>query len=174
MKGEMTMTIKGDRAKIDIGADSTTIINQSTKDTISMMHAQKMIMKISGAQIKAQIDQAEKGAESALKPTGEKEKIGEYDCEIYLFSASGTTTKMWIAKNYPNFAAIKDEMKKVMTQGDDSIKVDLPGMIVKSVVDVGGQKVTTTLVSVKSENVDESVFATPAGYQEMKMPGSGQ
>ncbi len=172
-KGEMTMVVKGDRMKIDMAEQMTTIIDNKTKDTMMLMHTEKTVMKMSGAQIKAQMDQAKAAAGApTLKATGEKEKIGEYDCEIYDFSSAGTTTRMWIAKDYPGYAGIKAEMEKVMAQGDDAKVVDFPGMVVKSVIDIGGQKMTTTLISAKSDNVDESAFAIPEGYQEMKMPGA--
>jgi hypothetical protein len=174
-KGEVTMVVKGDRIKIDMAGQVTSVIDNKTKDSFTLMHAQKMIMKVDGAQMKGQMDQAKAAAGAAtLKPTGEKEKVGEYDCEIYDFSSAGTITKMWIAKDYPGFAGMKAEMEKLMAQGDDTKVIDFPGMVVKSVIDIGGQKMTNTLISVKSENVDESAFAIPEGYQEMKMPGAGK
>ncbi|NJM38939.1 MAG: DUF4412 domain-containing protein [Akkermansiaceae bacterium] len=174
-KGEMTMTVKGDRMKIDMAGQATTIIDNKTKDTVTLMHPQKMLMKMSGAEMKGMMDQAKAAAGAAtLKSTGEKEKVGEYDCEIYDFSSAGTTTKMWIAKDYPGFAEIKAEMEKLMAQGDDTKVIDFPGMVVKNMIDIGGQKMTTTLISAKSESVDESAFAIPEGYKEMQMPGTGK
>jgi len=49
----------------------------------------------------------------------------------------------------------------------------LPGMVVKTQMEVNGQKITSTLVSVKEDSVDASIFQTPKDYQQMTQPGLG-
>jgi Domain of unknown function (DUF4412) len=169
MKGDVTMSIKGNRIKTEMGKDFATIMDAATGDSTTIMHAQKMIMKSSGAQMKAQAKAL--ADEASLTATGVKEKVGEYDCEVYNFVMAGTTMKMWVAKDYPNYASFKSEMETAMsslTKG--SKKIEFPGMVVKSVAEVAGQKMTSTVISVKTEAVDESIFALPADYKAMEMP----
>jgi hypothetical protein len=49
----------------------------------------------------------------------------------------------------------------------------LPGMVVKTQMEMNGQKVTSTLVSAKESSVDASIFQTPKDYQQMTQPGMG-
>jgi hypothetical protein len=46
----------------------------------------------------------------------------------------------------------------------------LPGMVVKTQMEMNGQKVTSSLVSVKEESVDASIFEAPKDYHEMAQP----
>jgi hypothetical protein len=176
MKGETTLTIKGDKMRTDVGKELSSIMDMSTGDMETFMHTQKMTMKIKGSQTKAGTEvvkkEMEKTGENPLKATGKKEKVGEHDCEIYEMNIAGSKTQMWIAKDYPNYDKIKKEMD-VMQQaaskmsGVDQQAMELPGMAVKTVVEAAGMKTTTTLVSVETKAVDDSVFKAPAGYTEL-------
>ena len=46
----------------------------------------------------------------------------------------------------------------------------LPGMVVKTVAETAGMKMTSTLVSVKPEPVDAALFEAPKDYQSMATP----
>jgi hypothetical protein len=82
--------------------------------------------------------------------------------------------KLWIAKDFPNAEAIKQQMMKLSSSmgggGIDPSKIDVPGMVVKSEVSTPVGKMTITLIKAKEEPVDEKEFVQPEGYQEMKMP----
>jgi hypothetical protein len=54
----------------------------------------------------------------------------------------------------------------------DVNKLDVPGMIVKSVVKTPAGDVTTTLVKAKQEPIPDSEFVIPTGYNEFKMPAA--
>jgi hypothetical protein len=47
---------------------------------------------------------------------------------------------------------------------------DFDGMPVRTEVDMAGNKIVTSLVSVKEEPVAAGDFQIPTGYAEMKMP----
>src|SRR5207249_2869016 len=96
--------------------------------------------------------------------TGQTEKVGQYDTEIYTWSNYGMNWKLWVAKNFPNFAKIKiwlEKMSKLagggMGKGMAYDPATLPGMVVKSEMEMsGGQKVTNTIISAKDDNIDPS------------------
>jgi hypothetical protein len=46
----------------------------------------------------------------------------------------------------------------------------LPGMVVKMEADVGGQKISMTLTSVKEMNFNAAIFEAPKDYQEIAQP----
>ena len=56
-----------------------------------------------------------------------KEKVGEYDAEVYEMNAGGQTVKMWAAKDYPNAQALKDtvvELKRRATGEREEISTE--------------------------------------------------
>jgi hypothetical protein len=191
VSSDTTTQIKGDKVRVDMGEIST-IMDLSTSDTITLMHKSKMAMKLSGVQMKQMMDAMKKqmgaAADNAEPPkpqaTGKTEKVGDYNTEIYTWSNTNgmtATMTMWVAKDFPNSKNIKEQLAKVkkstaggMSKGmapDDSA---LPGMVVKTQAEVLGQKITTTLVSVKEETLDASLFDVPKdySYQDMPQPGA--
>ncbi|MHA3773742.1 DUF4412 domain-containing protein [Verrucomicrobiota bacterium sgz303538] len=186
MNGNMTYKIKGDLARMDMptgpaGAMST-VINTGTGDVTTLIHSQKMAMKMNLKDVKAQMEAMQKSAgldkskAQPPKPTGEKAKVGQWDTEVYTADAGGMKMKIWAARDYPNADAIKGQLNKVVeaTSGGvfDPKVYDVPGLIVKTEAEGPQGKVTTTLVDVKEQPVAESEFQVPSDYKEMKMPGA--
>jgi hypothetical protein len=188
LNSNTTTKVKGDKLRVDIpngpaGAMSS-IIDTKSGESIQILHAQKMAMKTSSAQLKQAMDAAKQsagiksgGPVPALQATGEKEKVGDYNCEIYTWTDGGTTTKLWVTKDHPQAAALKSLEKQMragffggMQTGPDTST--LPGVSVKTEVTMQGQKITTTIVSVKDQAIDAKDFEIPAGYQSMALPGA--
>lgn len=188
--GNMTMKVKGDKIRTDMNAgaagDISSIVDLTSGDALTLMHAQKMAMKTSGAQTKQAMEAMKKqigaGADGKVpsnKPTatGKTEKVGTYNAEVYTWINPTGTYTFWVTKDYPNYAKIKDQLDKLnkaasagMGQGMGPDYGALPGMAVKTMIETSGQKITTTLVSVKEETVDPAVFEAPKGYQQMDQP----
>jgi hypothetical protein len=180
--GSMIMKIKGDQARIDMPSPAgqvTVIMNIKTGDLTTLMHAQKMAMKMNMNAVKQQSEAAQKAAGldpskmEKPKATGATEKIGEWTADVYEFNAGGATGKIWAAKDFPNAQALKDELKKLSaasSSGFDPNKMDVPGMIVKSQMNTPAGAVTSTLVKAAQTPVADSEFAIPTDYNEMKMP----
>lgn len=182
MNGEMTMKIKGEKGRVDMptgpaGAMSM-IIDGATGDVSTVMHGQKMVMKMGGAQLKSAVEQAKKAAGDAAvekpKATGTKEKVGEWDTEIFETKMGGQSAKIWVAKDFPNAAKMKAEMMKMskaMGQGAmDTATMDLPGMPVKTEVNTAVGKMTMTMTKAVEQAVDAAEFEVPKDYKEMTMP----
>ncbi len=182
MNGEMTMKIKGEKGRVDMptgpaGAMSM-IIDGATGDVSTVMHGQKMVMKMGGAQLKSAVEQAKKAAGDAAvekpKATGTKEKVGEWDTEIFETKMGGQSAKIWVAKDFPNAAKMKAEMMKMskaMGQGAmDTATMDLPGMPVKTEVNTAVGKMTMTMTKAVEQAVDAAEFEVPKDYKEVTMP----
>ncbi len=157
------------------------LINGAEGGVVMLMHQQKMLMKLDAEKLKGMMAMAAAatgGGEAAEKPkaTGEKEKIGDYDCEIYTWSGKIGTGKFWVTpdfKGYQELNAASDKLMQAMGNPVASMapqSSDFPGMVIKSEMQVMGQSVTSELVSAKEEPVNESAFALPDGYNEMAMP----
>ena len=182
MNGEMVMKIKGDKGRVDMpnspaGAVSM-IIDGASGEVSTVIHSQKMVMKMGGDQLKAAVEQAKKTAAATPsekpKATGKMEKVGEWDTEIYDANMGGQSAKIWVAKNFPNAEKLKAEMLKIskaMGQGGmDAASADVPGMPVKTEITTAIGKMTTTIIKAVEQTVDAKEFEVPAGYQSMSMP----
>ena len=182
-----TIKVKGAKVRLDLNVGQpqaiSLITDLKTGDTITLMHNQKMFVKTSGATTK-QTRPAGDGAtaNTAPKPpvpraTGQTQKVGSYDTELYKWSNSrGITGTAWVARNFPDYARIQADLA-VLDKSPGSADNDmnpalsmLPGMLVRSQVTGGGQTITVALISAKEEPVDASLFQVPANYKELPQP----
>jgi hypothetical protein len=93
--GNMTIKIKDAKVRTDVAAEISTITDGASGDTITLMHGQKSFMKIPAERSKALVAQLQKlrgggdapAAPPKLTPTGKKEKVDKYDCEIFTWSS---------------------------------------------------------------------------------------
>ena len=179
--GDQTIRIKGDKARTDIADQMTMLTDGATGDIVTLVHPQKTYMKISSTQTKAMMEQMQKLRPSAetpkLVPSNRKEKVGDYDCEVFTCNLGMVNITYWIAKDFPNYQAVLAQMEKMqagsisaMAKGMMPDLKDFPGMTIKTEMEFGGKKVTTTLVSAREENVDPAIFTIPADYKEMAAP----
>src|SRR5262249_26024405 len=100
--GEQTIKIKGDKARTDLNPVVSMITDGATGGMITLMHNGKTYLKVSPEQTKSMMDQLQKfrtGTDPAkLTPTGKKEKINEFDCEVFTAGLGTLTATYWIAK----------------------------------------------------------------------------
>jgi len=184
INGNVTTKIKGDHARMDmpspVGGNITTVMDFKSGEMVTFMHAQKLAMKMNLNDMKKQQEAAQKAQGIDLdkiekpKATGQTEKVGEYNAEIFEMNLGGMTAKFWVSKDYPNAKAINEQMKKLTSgmaqMGFDPNKFDLPGLVVKTEMGTPAGKMTVTVVSAKETPVADSEFTRPEGYQEMTMP----
>lgn len=190
INGTVTTQIKGDKIRVDMASSPqgpmSTIMDLDTGDSTTLLHQQKTAMKIPGAQIKQMAEAMKKSRASAgtnaeppkFQDTGKTEKVGNYTAEIYTWSSpEGANQTVWVARDFPDYTKIKIQMDKLnnspvaqMSKGTAPDVSTLPGMVVKTEMQVNGQKITSTLVSVKETPVDASIFQTPKNYQESTPP----
>lgn len=184
--GEITIKIKGDKIRTDISSQMSSIMDTNSGDMVTIMHEQKSYMKMSADKTKALMEQMRamqgKAAPSAtpeapkFASTGQKEDVNGFKTEIYTADFNGKKITAWVALDYPNASTVMQQFKKMQDAMQSKFpnaapKMDsLPGLPVKTEVDMGGQKMTTTLVSVKEQPVDAADLEIPAGYTEMQMP----
>ncbi len=179
--GDQTIRIKGDKARTDLAQQISMITNGANGEIVTLMHAQKAFLKVSAAQTRAMMEQLQKLKPNAEAPkltsTGKKEKVGNYECEIFSSNLGGVGVTYWIAKDFPNYPAVLAQMGKLqegsisaMGKGMMPELKDFPGMVIKTEMDMGGKKVSTVLVSAKEENVDPAIFDIPKDYKESSAP----
>jgi hypothetical protein len=181
---DMTFKIKGDKARFDAGPQMSVILDSSGAGSATiLLHAQKAVMKMDAEAMKGAMAMATSalGGVASTPPakpqaTGQKEKVGAYDTEVYTWSGPIGSGKFWVAKDFPQakeLNEIQDKMMKAMGSPMAALapaSTDFPGMVIKSEMTVMGKSVVSETVSAKEEPVDAAIFALPADYQEMKMP----
>ena len=179
--GEQTIKIKGDKARTELNPAVSMITDGATGEMITLTHSGRTYLKVSAEQTKSMLEQLQKFRTSPdpakLQPTGKKEKIGEYDCEIFTAGLGALKATYWIAKDFPNYQSVLAQLGKfqsgtisAMGQGLLPDIKDFPGMTIKTELDLSGKKIVTTLISAKEENVDPKAFDIPQGYKEITSP----
>lgn len=181
---EMTTRVKGDKMRVDPTSEMSMIVDVKTGDMINLMHSQKAYLKISGDMAKSMMEQMKQGqsataaAKPDLKPTGKKETINGYACDEYAGTMNGMKLSFMLTKALPNYeSALKqlaDSAKNgPLAQQTQAMGMDfgtLPGFPLRTSMDMGGQKMTSTVTNVSTAPLPDSEFVLPAGYKEISMP----
>jgi hypothetical protein len=182
---EMSIKIKGDKARVDATSQFSTIVDAKTGEIVTLLHDQKKVVRVSAEKAKAAAEMVAKfneGKEPAVKPklvpTGKKETVNGYEADIYTFETPQYKATYWVAAKYPDAQAILAQMQTVQSevwkasnqnQSAPDFR-DLPGVPLKTVLEAEGRQLTTTLVSIKQDPISDADFSLPQGYEEMKMP----
>jgi len=185
LSGDQTLHIKDDQARCDVAGAFSLLVNRKTGETTTLSHGQKGYMTVSPETSAAMIARLRgaRGSDAppALVATGKKEKIGDYQCELFTAELGGVKATYWLAKDYPNYPALLAQMDIVESNplsgaagGVAPRTKDLPGMPMKILMEMNGQKITVTLVSAKEEPVDPAIFKIPDDYKELPAAPPGK
>ncbi len=180
MKGEMVMKVKGDKARTDMPAgmmgNMTVLMDVKAGESITLMHGPKMMLRMkTGDAMAAAAAAVDATKIQKPKATGQTEKVGAWDAEIFEAETGMGPARMWVAKDFPNYAAVQKELKRISdatTKGKtfDPSNFDMGGMVVKSEMSSPVGKIISTLVRVDTKSLDAKEFEVPQGYTEQKMP----
>lgn len=179
----ITMKVKGDKARVEVSPQITTIIDAKTGAITNLMHDQKMVMTISGEKAKAMAEMAKSFANEETpvpatpKATGKKETINGYETEEYVSDSPKFHASYWVATSYPDYSVILQQMAILqkgafadITKGMPDYHA-LPGLPLRTQVKIPDQpEITSTIESVSVAALPDADFTVPAGYSEMKMP----
>ena len=179
--GEQTVRVKDGKARCDVGGAVSVLVDRSTGETTTLSHAERGFLTLTPETNRAMIEKMKKVRGSAdaspLVATGKKEKVGDYQCDVFTADVGAVKLTYWLAKDYPNFQTyltqldILESAPTAAPAGGLAPRTkDLPGMPLKMQMEMSGQKVTITLLSAKEENVDPAIFKIPAGYKELPAP----
>src|SRR5436853_6076453 len=194
----MTIKVKGDKARIDASPQITIIFDGGTGELINLLNDQKTIVRISPDKMRAIADMLNKfstkrpGSETPrLTPTGKREMINGYDTEQYTYDGPDFKATYWIAPNYPNGAAVLAQLQSIKSEFWDAANTkmpdfrDFPGLPIQMRIIVGKQnaagghdasaaghptEITSTITGVSLDSVPDSQFSVPADFKETKLP----
>lgn len=179
--GQLTLRIKGDKARADISPQITMITDLATGDTLSINHSAKTMIRIPGTEA-AKMRQLSAGFKPdaeppKLTPTQRKEKVDNRECQVFTWRVGELEVTDWIDPTYADWKTILGELQRFQNAGLANSAQPLmppldqfPGMVIKREMNHKGTKTTSTLVSVKTDAVDAKVFDTPQGYKEQPPP----
>jgi hypothetical protein len=180
---DITMKIKGDKARVEVSPQMTTIVDAKTGEVTNLMNDRKMVMRISGDQARKMAEMAksfvkeEAPNQEPPKPTGKTQVINGHETKEYVTDSPKFHATYWVATDYPNAQEILAQMAVLRKGAFESITKgmpdyrELPGLPLRTVLKIPDQpEITSTIESVSTAPLPDSDFTVPAGYSEMKMP----
>ena len=182
-EGQITIHIKGSKTRADLPQPFSIITDSQSGDTLFLQHEKKNYSRIPGGQVKQLTEQLAKAEKSDAPPKlqalGQHENIGGHDTEIYSWNVGSIKMRLWVCKAYPDGPAIQKELDQLQRGGLSAVAAqmmpnaaELPGVRLRTEIIMGTQKITQTILSIKEENVDPSIFDPPKEYSEMELhPG---
>src|SRR6266481_9787268 len=194
----MSIKVKGDKARIDAPPQVTAIFDGTTGELINLLNDQKTVVRISPDKMRAIADMLNKyssnkaGADKPkLTPTGQREMIDGYDAEQYTCVGSDFKATYWIAPNYPNGAAVLAQLQSIKSELWDAANTkmpdfrDFPGLPIRMCMTVGKNnpagghgngasghltEITTNVTGVSLDSIPDNVFTVPSNFKETKLP----
>src|SRR6266496_5646325 len=194
----MTIKVKGDKARIDASPQITAIFDGRTGELINLLNDQKTIVRISPDKMRAIADMLNQFSSNKagsnkpkLTPTGQREMINGYDTEQYTYDGPDFKATYWIAPNYPNGAAVLAQLQSIKSELWDAANTkmpdfrDFPGLPIRMRMIVGKENpasehgasgsghpidITSTVTGVSLDSVADSQFTVPANFKERKLP----
>lgn len=194
----MTIKVKGDKARIDAPPQITIIFDGGTGELINLLNDQKTIVRVSPDKMRAIADILNKfstkrpGSETPrLTPTGKREIINGYETEQYTYDGPDFKAMYWIAPNYPNGAAVLAQLQSIKSEFWDAANTkmpdfrDFPGLPIRMrmIVGKGNQadahgasapdhpaEITSTVTGVSLDSIGDGQFIVPADFKETKLP----
>src|SRR5436190_17003688 len=115
----MTIKVKGDKARIDVSPQVTAIFDGQTGELINLLNDQKTIVRVAPDKMRAIADMlnkfgSNKGSDKPrLTPTGQREMINGYDTEQYTYEGPDFEATYWIEPNYPNGGVVLAQLQSI-------------------------------------------------------------
>jgi hypothetical protein len=178
---EIILKVKDDKIRVEATPQMTMIVDGRTGEMITLMNAQKKIVRISRDKAKAIAEMATKysgttSEKTKLVATGKKMTINGYEAEEYVAESKAFKARYWIAPNFPNSAAIMKQLQAIIPAAWNDLAKgmidyrDLPGFPLRTQVTADDGDIISTLVAVKTDPLSDAEFLPPKDFTEMKMP----
>jgi hypothetical protein len=180
---QITTKLKGDKARVEVAPEVTTIVDNKSGEVLNLMNAEKKFLRISADKSKAIAEMASKyGAaeapaeKSKLKPTGRKEMINGYEAAEYVRESPSLKESYWIALNYPDSAAIVKQLQAIIPAAWNDVAKgmldyrDFPGLPLRTIIKTDRREIISTITSIKQDPLSEAEFSVPNDFQELKVP----
>ena len=180
----MTMSIKGQKARIDLpGSQMSSIIDLKSGKMYTLNHEQKQVIVMSLDDLKKAADlsgqtKAEQGKPTVTR-TGKTKTIKGYKCSEYETKGTGPNAmeiRCWITEDVDNSEMVPFQSFGGRMGGFLGLEgVQKPkGMVIRSEskMNMAGRSVNSSseVLEIKKGPVAVSLFVPPADYKVMEMP----
>lgn len=187
LEGEMTIRFQGTKVRADLALPLSTIVDSATGETLVLQHKTKTFNRITAEQTKSLSEQLLKAQGATeppnLTPIGEKKEVAGHQTHGFVWTVGQLKIKFWVCSDFPNADAIQQQLNLLQNSGLATVAASMmptaaqmPGLRLRTEFELSGQKVSTTIVSIKESPVEAKIFEVPAGYKEVAVPvgGAGQ
>ena len=188
---EITLKAKGDKIRVDLSPEISVLMDTATGETITLRHTQKTYLQVSA---EASLQLAKKmgqmrdtraigGIEdepAKLEATGKRETVAGQETKIYTAQNGAIKMTYWVAQNSPDaekflsLLAVLQKAPMVKLAGGLTFSpadFKFPGLPVKTEMGTpDGRKITTTILSIKEQPLEEIDFTVPPGYRSLPKP----
>ncbi len=195
-----TIKIKGNKTKTGDESFVGVISDLDSGDKILLIHQQKEYTVQSASMNKESAERLKEimavtpikpEKRPKLKPTGRKQQINGFNTEEFVWKETKTQTRYWIARSFPNYAAILRQLDRSFSDAHNLASLpdtsEFPGFPIRieaegtvetppglapersRQTDTGKVKTfrsVVTYISIKEGNLVDAEFAIPAGYKE--------
>ncbi len=173
----MQIRLQGAKMRTDLSPGTSMIIDGDSGETIFLQHRAQTFSRVSAEEARAMAERVggakEESAPGELVATGDKKMIGTHLAELYSWTIGAMKMRLWISPDFPNGRAVQQQFDRLQQSGLAAATAhlmpppaSLPGLRLRTEMELKGQKVTYTILSVKEEPLAPSHFAIPPGYRE--------
>jgi hypothetical protein len=177
--GTVTLKFKGNRVRTDLTGQVSSISDAATGETWTLLHGKRAYVhgKLDPEHLKKNLPSADQPDAGSGKPiaSGQRESVGEYECEIYTVARGNISAKYWVALNHPMAGVVRAALEPVsavrpLVGGGLGLPVptDFPGLILKTELLFEKVKAVLEFVSAKEEALPDRLFEVPKEYKETK------
>ena len=185
---QITLKLKGEKIRADIGRELSVIMDTASGTTVTLRHAQKTALEISGAATRQLMEAADRlrqesgeiGGKPKAEPTGQKETVAGRETRAYAAQTGAVRITWWVAARQPGSDPLADAFetlqKAPMVQLAGGMAglpgaLQVPGVPLKTeMLTPDGRKITTTVLSAKEQPLEAIDFAAPAEYRWLAAP----
>lgn len=175
-QGEMAIKIQGDHLRADVSAQVTMLLDLKSGDTIFLQNEPKTYSKLSAAESAAMVKKFQEAippGAGKLETTTQKRVIAGYNTQLFIWTIGEMKLRFWVARDVPNGQWLEDLLDRVQATGPfASVSAllppasALPGLRLRTEMEVGPQKVTYTITGWSQDPLDAKLFELPKDYKE--------
>jgi len=168
---QISYLVKGDKFRIEFKASKGmgAMIYDSKKKTMTMLiTSKKMYMEVPLDLTNKKSDKKKK-TKSYFKNTGKTKKIFGYNSEKFEFVNKGKKGEAWMTKDLGGFLFFRNPGQQNSLQSDWQkaiIAENYFPMVISEINSEGKTNVMFEVLEIKAQNLTNSLFEPPAGYQK--------
>lgn len=174
---QATVQLEGNKMRSDLGSTLSVIVDGDTGDSIFLHHEDRTFSRVTPEQARKlwqRMNDAQlKSDPGTLLATGEKKMIGSFNADLYTWTIGAMKMRLWTTQEFPNGPALQAQLDRMQELGVNGAvatymppKGKVPGLRLRTELELKGQRVAYTILSVKEEPVEAAHFTIPIGYRE--------